>query len=55
MERVVRAIFPEAKIESNVRYGHGIIGESGAPLEIDVFLPLLRLGFEYQVCEIKNK
>eukprot|EP00026_Physarum_polycephalum_P001669 Phypoly_transcript_01671.p1 GENE.Phypoly_transcript_01671~~Phypoly_transcript_01671.p1 ORF type:complete len:1064 (+),score=159.93 Phypoly_transcript_01671:260-3193(+) len=36
------------KIDSNVRTTHGIVGELGAPLEIDVYLPEIGLGFEYQ-------
>eukprot|EP00026_Physarum_polycephalum_P003134 Phypoly_transcript_03143.p1 GENE.Phypoly_transcript_03143~~Phypoly_transcript_03143.p1 ORF type:complete len:818 (+),score=151.04 Phypoly_transcript_03143:58-2511(+) len=47
-ERVVRSIFPNSKIETNVRAAHGIIGDKGHPLEIDVFLPEISLGFEYQ-------
>lgn len=37
------------KIETNLRAGHGLIGDSGAPLEIDIYLPDYKLGFEYQV------
>lgn len=37
------------KIETNVRAGHGMIGGKGRALEVDVFLPKLSLGFEYQV------
>ena len=48
MERVVRTIFPDKEILSNARE-HGIVGPSGIPFEIDVYLPGLKLGFEYQV------
>jgi hypothetical protein len=48
MQRVIQSIFPNVKIESNVRSTHGIVGELGAPLEIDVYLPDIGLGFEYQ-------
>ena len=48
-ERVVRSIFPNSKIETNVRAAHGIMGDKGHPLEIDVYLPEISLGFEYQV------
>lgn len=51
MKRIVQTIFPSGKIEVNVRSAHGIIGDSGAPLEIDVYLPEYRLGFEYQVSQ----
>jgi hypothetical protein len=44
-----RCIFPTATIEMNKRSGHGIVGAKGAPLEIDVYLPDIKLGFEYQV------
>lgn len=44
----MRSLFPENVIETNVR-NLGIVGFSGAQLEIDVFLPELALGFEYQV------
>lgn len=49
MQRVIQSIFPNTTINSNVRSGHGIIGTSGVPLEIDVYLPDIGLGFEYQV------
>jgi hypothetical protein len=49
MQRVIQSIFPTMKIASNVRTTHGIVGELGAPLEIDVYLPDIGLGFEYQV------
>ena len=38
------------EVASNVRKNHGVVGESGKFLEIDVFVPQLNLGFEYQVC-----
>lgn len=37
------------RIMSNARTAHGILGPSGIPLEIDVYLPDLNIGFEYQV------
>lgn len=49
LERVVRSIFPEQTIERNVRSGLGLVGSKGKHLEIDVYLPDLKLGFEYQV------
>ena len=50
MQRMNQSIFQHMKIDSNVRSMHGIVGELGAPLEIDVYLPEIGLGFEYQVC-----
>lgn len=48
--RVLRSIFPpDVKIEFNSRGGHGLIGAVGNSLEIDLFLPDYKLGFEYQV------
>lgn len=49
LERIVRTLFPDNEVISNAKAAHGIINASGAPLEIDVFLPELNLGFEYQV------
>jgi hypothetical protein len=51
MERIVRSLFPDPTtiIETNVRAGHGIVGSKGVMLEIDVYLPQYKLGFEYQV------
>ena len=49
LERVVRTIFPNYEILSNLRSVHGIVSTSGTPLEIDVYLPELKVGFEYQV------
>lgn len=49
MSRIIRSVFPDAKVEMNSRAVHGIVGTSGSPLEIDVFLPEYKLGFEYQV------
>ena len=54
MQRVIQSIFPNMKIDSNVRTTHGIVGELGAPLEIDVYLPETGLGFEYQVSSSKK-
>jgi hypothetical protein len=45
----VRTIFPNLEILANMRSAHGIVSASGAALEIDVYLPELKLGFEYQV------
>lgn len=39
----------EVRILYNERKEHGIRGQSGAGLEIDILLPDLKLGFEYQV------
>ena len=50
MERIIRSVFPPGvKIESNARAVHGIVNATGFPLEIDVYLPQYKLGFEYQV------
>eukprot|EP00026_Physarum_polycephalum_P001689 Phypoly_transcript_01691.p1 GENE.Phypoly_transcript_01691~~Phypoly_transcript_01691.p1 ORF type:complete len:1022 (+),score=174.74 Phypoly_transcript_01691:50-3115(+) len=46
LERVVRAIFPHATIKRNMRKGLGLKVVKSS--EIDVYLPELRLGFEYQ-------
>lgn len=54
MERVVRSLFPDNKIETNVRAAHGIVGTKGFMLEIDVYLPQYKLGFEYQAGEHNN-
>ena len=48
MRRILYTIFPNARMEFNSR-SHGVIGDSGIPLEIDVYIPTLRIGFEYQV------
>eukprot|EP00026_Physarum_polycephalum_P001510 Phypoly_transcript_01512.p1 GENE.Phypoly_transcript_01512~~Phypoly_transcript_01512.p1 ORF type:complete len:1104 (+),score=195.39 Phypoly_transcript_01512:246-3314(+) len=49
MERIIRAIFPPGvKIETNARAVHGIVNANGSPMEIDVYLPDYKLGFEYQ-------
>eukprot|EP00026_Physarum_polycephalum_P000781 Phypoly_transcript_00782.p1 GENE.Phypoly_transcript_00782~~Phypoly_transcript_00782.p1 ORF type:complete len:944 (+),score=105.33 Phypoly_transcript_00782:1215-4046(+) len=48
LQRIVRTLFPGMEIGTNVRGRHGMKGERGAPLEIDIFLPSLNLGFEYQ-------
>jgi len=50
MERVIRSLFPaQVKIETNLRARHGIVGDAGVALEIDVYLPEYKLAFEYQV------
>lgn len=50
LRRIVRSAFPQdTQIESNARSSHGVLGEFGKPLEIDVYLPEYKLGFEYQV------
>ena len=49
MARIVRSIFPNKEVAMNLRAPLGIMGEHGKPLEIDVFVPELSLGFEYQV------
>lgn len=54
LERIVRTLFLEAEIRTNARAAHGIVGPTGVPLEIDVYLPALKLGFEYQVYLISN-
>eukprot|EP00026_Physarum_polycephalum_P002917 Phypoly_transcript_02926.p1 GENE.Phypoly_transcript_02926~~Phypoly_transcript_02926.p1 ORF type:complete len:773 (+),score=149.17 Phypoly_transcript_02926:98-2416(+) len=47
MRRILLTLFPNYKMEFNSRT-HGIIGENNIPLEIDVYIPTLRIGFEYQ-------
>ena len=50
MTRILRSIFGSTvKIDTNVRASLGLLGSAGFPLEIDVYLPELKLGFEYQV------
>lgn len=49
MERVVRSLFPNSEIRANVRTTLRVRGDRKSPLEIDVYLPDLKLGFEYQV------
>eukprot|EP00026_Physarum_polycephalum_P003700 Phypoly_transcript_03714.p1 GENE.Phypoly_transcript_03714~~Phypoly_transcript_03714.p1 ORF type:complete len:765 (+),score=114.78 Phypoly_transcript_03714:31-2325(+) len=48
--RIIQTIFGQygVKIDMNVRSGHGMKANSGLPLEIDIYLPALKLGFEYQ-------
>eukprot|EP00026_Physarum_polycephalum_P002177 Phypoly_transcript_02182.p1 GENE.Phypoly_transcript_02182~~Phypoly_transcript_02182.p1 ORF type:complete len:962 (+),score=179.47 Phypoly_transcript_02182:307-2886(+) len=48
MERIVRALFPDTEISTNVRAMLRVRGDHRASLEIDVYLPKLKLGFEYQ-------
>lgn len=42
------ASFPRVTFQTNVRAGHGLKLEK-FPLEIDVYIPELKIGFEYQV------
>ena len=50
MTRILRTIFgPTVRIDTNVRASLGILGNAGFPLEIDVYLSELKIGFEYQV------
>ena len=51
LARIVRSIFgPKENIEVNAKRGHSIVGIDGKrKLEIDIFLPSQKLGFEYQV------
>eukprot|EP00026_Physarum_polycephalum_P003067 Phypoly_transcript_03076.p1 GENE.Phypoly_transcript_03076~~Phypoly_transcript_03076.p1 ORF type:complete len:846 (+),score=126.53 Phypoly_transcript_03076:232-2538(+) len=49
MARALRSVLPPGvKMEHNLRVGHGLVGVVGDPLEIDVYLPDYKLGFEYQ-------
>ena len=48
MERVVRSLFPTSRVERNNKE-LGLTSEVGNALEIDCYLPDLKLGFEYQV------
>jgi hypothetical protein len=52
LARMITTLFPPPTlIQFNARNTtHGFRGHSGRLLEIDVFLPDLKLGFEYQVC-----
>lgn len=53
MERIIRTVFPQAVIQANIRSESGIVAEGGKFfLEIDVYLPEFKLGFEYQVDHI---
>ena len=47
--RILMTIFPETRIESNIRAEVALIGDRGAYLELDIYMPDLKLGFEYQV------
>lgn len=48
--RIVKSIFPHFEVEKNVRKKHGVTSqETGAFLEIDIYIPALKIGFEYQV------
>lgn len=48
-----RSVFPSEPILRNQRSSHGIVGAKGMHLEIDVYMPNLKLAFEYQVCRPK--
>ncbi len=53
---MVRAIFSSEKVFSNVRKELQIINpETGIPLEIDIWIPSLKIGFEFQVSKIKTE
>lgn len=47
-QRAVRQIFPDKQIITNYRH-KDIVSDRGYPLEVDIYLPDLNLGFEYQV------
>lgn len=50
LERIVKTIFPENTIiEFNVRAQLELFNDSGFPLEVDIYLPQYKIGFEYQV------
>ena len=50
LQRILRSLFgDDLLIRSNVRDQFGGGPRKGPSLEIDIFLPTLRLGFEYQV------
>lgn len=50
LQRIIRSLFGEdVAIRCNVRDEFG--ARTPSSLEIDIFLPSLRVGFEYQVCE----
>lgn len=48
LERVVRSFFPDEEIRRNTKEASGIVSSKGTFLEVDIFLPRLHLGFEYQ-------
>jgi hypothetical protein len=51
--RILRSLFPGERIEFNDRKSHGIVTkrpEASKLMEIDLYLPALKLGFECQVC-----
>jgi hypothetical protein len=53
--RIVRDIFPDVELLFNWRGETMKSSPVGLPLEIDIYLPSLKLGFEYQVfdlCEV---
>lgn len=45
-----RSLFPGATVISNSMSEHGIRGTKGTPLELDIYYPDYKLGFEFQVC-----
>lgn len=47
MVRVLRTLFDSYQIKTNVR-DLGVIGDSGKALEVDAYLPEMKLAFEYQ-------
>lgn len=52
LTRILRSLFPRAALACNARSAAALLGPAGYPLEIDVYLPELKLGFEYQVCSM---
>lgn len=49
MERVVRSTFPGMRVERNAR-DLGLVSELGNKMEVDCYIPELKLGFEFNVC-----
>lgn len=50
LRQVVASLFPQHAISFNVRKATNIVSPStGNLLEIDIWIPSLKIGFEYQV------
>lgn len=50
LRRILQHLFPNTPVHTNVRSQLNLrSAKTGAPLEVDLYLPALNLGFEYQV------